>query len=162
VPGGVHERGSGKSDNRFTAAVLQSLKGVGVRLALDDFCTGYSNLSYLKRFPVDILKIDRCFVTDVAENVIDASIVSAVITMGRRLHLSVVAEGVETPRQLAFLRAHDCPRRTRRVPRPPAERHRAGYVRSHTDTPRAAGRLNASDGRSASPAIHRHPVESLA
>ena len=92
-----------------TAAVLRSLNELGVRLALDDFGTGYSSLSHLKRFPIDTLKIDRSFVRDVTTHADDASIVSAVISMGKSLHMRVVAEGIETPQQLAFLREHDCP-----------------------------------------------------
>jgi diguanylate cyclase (GGDEF)-like protein/PAS domain S-box-containing protein len=96
-------------DSKSTAAVLQALKDLGVQLALDDFGTGYSNLSYLTRFPLDILKIDRSFVRDLTTDADDASIVSAVIGMGKSLHLQIVAEGVETQEQLAFLQARSCP-----------------------------------------------------
>jgi len=96
-------------DSKATATVLWALKDVGVQLALDDFGTGYSNLSYLKRFPLDILKIDRSFLSDLTTNADDASIVSAVIGMGRNLHMRIVAEGVETREQLAFLKAQSCP-----------------------------------------------------
>jgi diguanylate cyclase (GGDEF)-like protein/PAS domain S-box-containing protein len=96
-------------DPKSTAAVLQAIKDMGVKLALDDFGTGYSSLSYLKRFPIDTLKIDRSFVRDLTTDADDASIVSAVISMGKSLHMRVVAEGVETPEQLAFLREHRCP-----------------------------------------------------
>jgi EAL domain-containing protein (putative c-di-GMP-specific phosphodiesterase class I) len=92
-----------------TAAVLQALKDMGVRIALDDFGTGYSSLSFLRRFPIDTVKIDRSFVRDMTTDVDDASIVRAVIGMGESLHLCVVAEGVETREQLAYLRLHDCP-----------------------------------------------------
>jgi diguanylate cyclase (GGDEF)-like protein/PAS domain S-box-containing protein len=96
-------------DSKSTGGVLKALKDIGVHLALDDFGTGYSSLSYLKRFPIDTLKIDRSFVSDVATDVDDASIVSAVISMGESLHMRVVAEGVETLEQLAFLQEHSCP-----------------------------------------------------
>jgi diguanylate cyclase (GGDEF)-like protein/PAS domain S-box-containing protein len=96
-------------DAKATAAVLQALKNLGVKLALDDFGTGYSSLSHLKRFPIDTLKIDQSFVRDLATDADDASIVSAVISMGESLHIRVVAEGVETREQLTFLQEHSCP-----------------------------------------------------
>ncbi|MGQ0699057.1 MAG: putative bifunctional diguanylate cyclase/phosphodiesterase [Panacagrimonas sp.] len=96
-------------DSASTAAVLHALKDMGVKLALDDFGTGYSSLSYLKRFPIDTLKIDRSFVHDLTTDPDDASIVSAVISMGRSLHMQVVAEGVETREQLTFLQGQNCP-----------------------------------------------------
>lgn len=96
-------------DSKSTAAVLQALKDTGVQLALDDFGTGYSSLTHLKRFPIDTLKIDRAFVRDLATSADDACIVEAVISMGRSLHIGVVAEGVETAEQLTFLQKHSCP-----------------------------------------------------
>jgi diguanylate cyclase (GGDEF)-like protein/PAS domain S-box-containing protein len=96
-------------DSKSTVAVLQALKAMGLHLALDDFGTGYSSLSYLKRFPIDTLKIDQSFVRDVTTDADDASIVSAVISMGKSLHMQVVAEGVETRAQLEFLRELSCP-----------------------------------------------------
>jgi diguanylate cyclase (GGDEF)-like protein len=96
-------------DSKATVTVLKALKGMGVQLALDDFGTGYSSLSYLKRFPIDILKIDQSFVRDLTTDADDASIVTAVINMGKSLHMGVVAEGVETREQLAFLREQGCP-----------------------------------------------------
>ncbi len=92
-----------------TGMVLQELKDMGIRLALDDFGTGYSSLSYLKRFPIDTLKIDHSFVRDLTSDRDDASIVSAVINMGKSLNMRVVAEGVETREQSAFLRNQHCP-----------------------------------------------------
>jgi diguanylate cyclase (GGDEF)-like protein/PAS domain S-box-containing protein len=88
---------------------LRDLKRLGVQLAFDDFGTGYASLSCLRNLPVDALKIDQSFVRHVTANDDDDSIVIAMITMGRSLHLRVIAEGIETPRQLAFLRAHHCP-----------------------------------------------------
>ena len=92
-----------------TTAVLQALKDMGLRIALDDFGTGYSSLSFLRQFPIDTVKIDRSFVRNMTTDADDASIVRAVIGMGKSLHLHVVAEGVETREQLAFLRLHGCP-----------------------------------------------------
>jgi diguanylate cyclase (GGDEF)-like protein/PAS domain S-box-containing protein len=89
--------------------VLRELKAIGVQLTFDDFGTGYASLSCLRSLPVDALKIDQSFVRDLTSNVDDASIVKAMITMGNSLRLRVVAEGIETRRQLAFLIAHDCP-----------------------------------------------------
>jgi diguanylate cyclase (GGDEF)-like protein/PAS domain S-box-containing protein len=88
---------------------LRELKTLGVQLAFDDFGTGFASLSCLRRLPVDALKIDQSFVRNLPSNDADASIVLAMITMGRSLHLRVVAEGIETRRQLTFLMEHDCP-----------------------------------------------------
>jgi diguanylate cyclase (GGDEF)-like protein/PAS domain S-box-containing protein len=96
-------------DTIRTAMVLDELKEMGVRLALDDFGTGYSSLSFLKRFPIDTLKIDHSFVRDLATDTDDAGIVSAVVDMGKNLNMRVVAEGVETLEQYAFLKRHRCP-----------------------------------------------------
>jgi EAL domain-containing protein (putative c-di-GMP-specific phosphodiesterase class I) len=79
-----------------------------VRLAIDDFGTGYSSLAYLKRFPIDVLKIDKSFVDDIPYLQDDMEIAAAIVVMGHTLHLKVLAEGVETAAQLAFLRAHGC------------------------------------------------------
>jgi diguanylate cyclase (GGDEF)-like protein/PAS domain S-box-containing protein len=96
-------------DSDSTAAVLEALKDMGVQLALDDFGTGYSSLSYLRRFPIDSLKIDQSFVCDLTTDADDASIVTAMIGMGKSLQMRVVAEGVQTSEQLAFLQRHGCP-----------------------------------------------------
>jgi diguanylate cyclase (GGDEF)-like protein len=90
------------------ASVLQTLRANGVQLAIDDFGTGFSSLSYLRRFPVDSLKIDQSFVRQISTAPDETTIVTAIIGMGRSLNLRVVAEGVETPEELAFLQAHQC------------------------------------------------------
>jgi len=95
-------------DSKSTALVLKTLKDLDVRLALDDFGTGYSSLIYMRRFPIDTLKIDRSFVNGLPADADDASIVSAVINLGKSLHMHVVAEGVETGEQLTFLKSQHC------------------------------------------------------
>ncbi len=90
------------------ASVLQSLRAHGVQIALDDFGTGYSSLSYLKKFPIDAIKIDQSFVRQITITPGDTTIVSAIISMGQSMKLRVIAEGVETQQELAFLRAHQC------------------------------------------------------
>lgn len=89
-------------------AILRRIKALGVRISMDDFGTGYSSLSYLQSFPFDKIKIDRAFIADVERNSQSASIVRAVIGLGRGLHVPVVAEGVETREQLAFLIDEAC------------------------------------------------------
>jgi EAL domain-containing protein (putative c-di-GMP-specific phosphodiesterase class I) len=95
-------------DAEFTNALLEALSDLGVKLAIDDFGTGYSSLSYLRQFPIDTLKIDQSFVNKMINNPDDASIVSAIISLGKTLKLRVIAEGVETPEQLKFLQTQDC------------------------------------------------------
>jgi diguanylate cyclase (GGDEF)-like protein/PAS domain S-box-containing protein len=95
-------------DAASTASTLQELKKMGVHLAVDDFGTGYSSLSYLRRFPIDVLKIDQSFVQRITAEPDDSTIVSAIINMGRSLKRLVVAEGIETQEQRAFLQAQHC------------------------------------------------------
>ena len=92
----------------LTLAVLTQLRALGITIAIDDFGTGHSSLSYLKRFPIDALKIDRGFVEDLPDRFEDAAIVKAVIQLAQGLNLRVVAEGVERQEQLDFLRGHGC------------------------------------------------------
>ena len=91
-----------------TAIILQTLRESGIRVAIDDFGTGYSSLSYLRKFPVDAVKIDQSFVRQISNAGDDTTIVKAVIGMARALKLRVIAEGVETLEELAFLRAYRC------------------------------------------------------
>ena len=92
----------------FTINVLSKLQTMGVKVAIDDFGTGYSSLSYLKHFPVNTLKIDRCFIQDVTSDRHDATISLAIIDLAHSLSLQVIAEGVETMEQIQFLKEHNC------------------------------------------------------
>ena len=91
-----------------TVTALNRIKAMGVRLAIDDFGTGYSSLSYLRRFPIDVLKIDQSFIRGLSRDINDAALVSAIISLGKSLKLTIIAEGVETLEQLDFLKAHQC------------------------------------------------------
>jgi diguanylate cyclase (GGDEF)-like protein/PAS domain S-box-containing protein len=95
-------------DAESTASVLQELKRMGVHLAVDDFGTGYSSLSYLRQFPIDVLKIDQSFIHQITADPNVSSIVSAIIHMGKSLNHAVIAEGIETQEQRAYLQTQRC------------------------------------------------------
>ena len=95
-------------DDEAALAILHQLRAIGVRIALDDFGTGYSSLSYLQRFPFDKIKIDRCFVNDIAEPDGSSCIVQAVVNIAAERHMTTTAEGVETEQQQELLRALGC------------------------------------------------------
>lgn len=97
-------------DAEATVNTLRGLKGMGVKISIDDFGTGYSSLGYLRRFPIDILKIDKSFVSDADCNADSAAIIRTIVGLSRSLKLTVLAEGVETQSQLDFLAAQGCDR----------------------------------------------------
>ncbi|HEV7815734.1 MAG TPA: EAL domain-containing protein [Janthinobacterium sp.] len=100
--------GTVMGDPDKAVAALRRLKDIGVSISLDDFGTGYSSLGYLKRFPIDVLKIDKSFVDDVTTSSSDAAIALSVISLAHNLDMRVIAEGVETRAQMEFLRGHGC------------------------------------------------------
>ncbi|MDO9227171.1 MAG: PAS domain S-box protein [Pseudomonadota bacterium] len=107
-------------------ATLRELKQLGITISIDDFGTGYSSLAHLKRFPIDKLKIDQSFIRDIPQEQSDMEIAATIIAMARNLHLKVLAEGVETEKQLAFLEIHGCDAyqgylRSRPIPAPALE-----------------------------------------
>jgi EAL domain-containing protein (putative c-di-GMP-specific phosphodiesterase class I) len=95
-------------DDDAALEILHQLRAIGVRIALDDFGTGYSSLSYLQRFPFDKIKIDRCFVDDIAEPSGSSGIVQAVVNIAAERHMTTTAEGVETQQQQELLRSLGC------------------------------------------------------
>lgn len=120
----------------FTRAVsiLRRLKTLGVRVAMDDFGTGYSSLSYLQSFPFDKIKIDKAFIGNLDRNPQSAAIVRAVIGLGRGLDVPVVAEGVETDAQLAFLCQEGCDEvQGYLIGRPERSCHYAHYMRQQSN-----------------------------
>jgi diguanylate cyclase (GGDEF)-like protein/PAS domain S-box-containing protein len=127
-------------DDDAALAILHQLRAIGVRIALDDFGTGYSSLSYLQRFPFDKIKIDRCFVTDIAEPEGSSCIVQAVVNIAAERHMTTTAEGVETAEQQALLRQLGCSEMQGYLfsaPKPAAEIR--PLLLAHEQAPAAAG-----------------------
>jgi EAL domain-containing protein (putative c-di-GMP-specific phosphodiesterase class I) len=126
-------------DDEAALAILHQLRAIGVRIALDDFGTGYSSLSYLQRFPFDKIKIDRCFVTDIAEPG-GSGIVRAVVDIAAERHMTTTAEGVETSEQQRMLRELGCSEMQGYLfspPKPAAEVRK--LLLTHRQGPTAAG-----------------------
>ena len=141
-------------DSRSVAEVLRELKDIGVLLTLDDFGTGYSSLSHLKRFPIDALKIDQSFVRDLAVDENDASIVIAMIWMGKSLHVRVVAEGVETREQLEILQENGCPQGQGNYFNPPMPAEEFRDLLERQTAPMAVARSTRRNGRGAARRLH--------
>jgi EAL domain-containing protein (putative c-di-GMP-specific phosphodiesterase class I) len=89
-------------------AALKALKALGLRISIDDFGTGYSSLNYLKRFAIDVIKLDQSFVAGLPNEIFDSTIAKTIISVARNLGMGLIAEGVETGAQLRFLEAHGC------------------------------------------------------
>jgi EAL domain-containing protein (putative c-di-GMP-specific phosphodiesterase class I) len=95
-------------DIDYSIRIIKAIKDLGLTISIDDFGTGYSSLNYLRKFPIDMLKIDRSFIVDIPINPQDASIVSSIITMGHNLNMKVIAEGIETVDQYKLLMDRGC------------------------------------------------------
>jgi EAL domain-containing protein (putative c-di-GMP-specific phosphodiesterase class I) len=128
-----------------TVSTLESLRAIGVKVAVDDFGTGYSSLRYLSKFSIDALKIEKSFIAGITKEGHDATIVSALIGMARSLKLRIVAAGVETTEQLTFLQTHKCD-------------EAQGYYFSRPVAPEQFARLLEVGAQEASLVAHESPV----
>jgi EAL domain-containing protein (putative c-di-GMP-specific phosphodiesterase class I) len=116
--------------------ILAAIRRIGLRISMDDFGTGYSSLAQLKRFPIDSVKIDASFVQDLPHDADDTAIIKAIIAMGHALRLKVIAEGVENPAQVAFLRRLGCDEMQGfYFGRPMTAQQLDGFTRAHRDQP---------------------------
>lgn len=95
-------------DLNVTLEILKELKSIGVKISLDDFGTGYSSLNYLKRLPIDTIKIDKSFINEITEDSKEEAIAESIIALAHKMNLSVIAEGIETKKQLEFIKEHKC------------------------------------------------------
>ena len=137
---------------KLAVEVLQRLKGIGITVSLDDFGTGYSSLSYLRQFPVDTVKIDRSFITELTTDPDDAAITAAIISMAKTLNLTIVAEGVETEEQLEILRGFGCDEMQGYLFSPPVPADEATLLLSEN-----VEAMEESDATSTSPSLQRQP-----
>lgn len=96
------------SDTKAAIEQMEILKGLGIKLSLDDFGTGYSSLSYLKSLPIDVIKIDRCFISNIGVQSADEAIIETIIVLAKNLGMTCIAEGVETKEQVGFLVSRQC------------------------------------------------------
>ena len=120
------------TDPMASALIMRRLRELGVTLSIDDFGTGYSSFSYLKRLPIDKLKVDKSFIIDMTQSAESLAIVQAIVAMAHRLHLVVVAEGVETADQVAALRKAECDQiQGYYYSRPLRAADCAAYIRAH-------------------------------
>ena len=130
------------ADVKASTVALRNLRSLGLHLAVDDFGTGYSSLTYLKRFPVEAIKIDRSFVAGLGLDTEDTTIVEAVVNLGHSFGIDVIAEGLETPLQLARLREHRLrPRPGLPVRPPPPGRHHRERTRVNLSVDRRSGEI---------------------
>ena len=149
-------------DDETALSILHQLRTLGLRIALDDFGTGYSSLSYLQRFPFDKIKIDRCFVTDIAEPGGSSGIVQAVVNIAAERNMTTTAEGVETEQQQLLLRALGCSEMQGYLfspPRPAAEIRQLCFAHRDQTAAPAPARKRRAHGPSRRPRPEQRPEQ---